>query len=234
MNEVLTSGSFDLDLYLKQSEIELKTRFANTFYDAGKKFKEVRETLQDTDIDFYKWCVEKFGFSPQSVLKCIKYYETYEQYPMLKKGLSNDLVLEFGKPDTGEILQKKVIKGEIKTAKELRETKRELNQIKPEYISLKAESERWKIERKKLYADLERVIDIKSELEQKLGQSETRNQAEFKSIIIDIASFMGEKVPIARSYLQKMDSEIAQKAIEGAIAQLVGIINLLYGGEENG
>jgi regulator of replication initiation timing len=214
--------------YLKQAENEIKEMMVLTVCKVGEKLKRVKADMNAAGKDFIKWVVS-VGISPICARKYINCAVEYEKYPGKLEKLSMELVLEFGKSDTPKELTEKVLSGEIKTAKQLKELKKELNNIKPEFNKLAEENERLKKENSKLYKDYDNIVDAKSELEMKLEQSENRNLAELHSLFIDINSYIGERASKARFYLSKLDSETANKELKKGLSEVEKTFSLMVG-----
>lgn len=224
------SNEMDINLtaYLQQKETEIKTALISTIYQIGKILKDVKEKLEGTNIKFTEWVIS-INIHPASASKYIRYYEICEKHQGKLDKLPQELVLEFGKSDTPKLLTEKVISGEIKTAKQLKELKKEINTIRPELEQLTIENEKLKQEKSKLYKDYENLIDVKAELDMKIEQSENRNISELHSIFVDINGFIGERAAKAKFYLSKLDSETANRELKEGLADIEKTLSLLSG-----
>jgi regulator of replication initiation timing len=231
-NEMVKTEVREMDItlstYLQQKETEIKTALISTVYQVGKILADVKDKLEGTSFNFVEWVVS-IGISPSCARNYVKYYEICERNQGKLEKFPQELVLEFGKEDTPKELTEKVLNGEIKTAKQLRQLKKELSSIKPELNKLEEENERLKKENSKLYKDYGSIIDANSELEMKLEQSENRNLSELHSLFIDINSFIGERASKARFYLSKLESETANKELKKGLSEIEKTLSLMAG-----
>lgn len=236
MNDLIETKkeiSLELTSYLQQKETEIKTTLTSTVYKVGKILKDVSGKLKNENVDFTEWVIS-IGISPPAAKNYIRYFEICDKNPEKLKILPQNLVLELGKEDTPKQIVEKVITGDIKTIKELKELKRQYkelseheNESSSKINQLTEENEKLKQEKSKLGKDYMKIIDVKNELQLKVEKSEGRNKAELRIIFIEINSFIGEKIPKAKYYMEKLEKNEADKELKNGLDDIRKTLSLL-------
>jgi len=228
-------NTIDLSLndYLDQKESEIKNSLIATVYNVGKILKNVKTRLEGTDINFIEWVV-KVGISPECARNYVKYYEINEQNCGKLQKLPIQLVIEYGKEDTTPELKEKVLKGEVKTAKALIEVKKEnaklkkeLEKITPEVDELQNKYEKEKQEKSIISKRYDQLLEVTAQKDLILAQSNKRFEAEAEALLIDIVSFVNEKIPKIKHFLSKTDKEYQQERVEKFTSEISKTLELL-------
>jgi hypothetical protein len=222
-----------LQQYLDQKELEVKQTLIMTIYAVGKILHEVKTKLEGTQTNFNEWVI-KIGIAIPSARNYIKYYEINEKNGGTLKKLPMGLVIEFDKEDTSEDLKGKVLNGEIKTEKKLKELKKENVKLKESLEIITAQADDFeskyteeKNKYQKTYKEYEQLLDISARKDMAIEQSGKRNEAELESLMIDILTYIGERTPKVKHFLSKIDADLARSKVEYITTETNKLLSVL-------
>lgn len=138
-DEVLASYQFDFEVdddtidYLKEQTFKLHKASNNFYTELGKIFAETQEKLSKSGYGCFVEWYKSIGFKNDTVYRYISRYKLISSFAQSERqivekieSLPLGISYEIAKEDCPELVREKVINGEIKTVKELKEAIKEV------------------------------------------------------------------------------------------------------------